>query len=143
MFERILYPTDFSSVAQKALKYIDRLRYAGAKEVVILHIIDTRSLEIMDWDPFNYRSAEGDLRKRAEENSIFLKKHLEKIGFRVRVRIETGVPVKKILDIAREEDSSVIVIGSHGSSNVRDMIMGSVSERVTRNARRTVIVVKR
>jgi len=46
MFQKILYPTDFSDTSKKALEYLLRLREAGAREVVIVHVVDTRSLHI-------------------------------------------------------------------------------------------------
>lgn len=45
MFKKILYPTDFSDVAAKALDYIKQLREAGSQEVVILHVINQRIIE--------------------------------------------------------------------------------------------------
>ena len=45
MFEKILYPTDFSDVAEKALTYIKRLKDSGAREVVVLHVIDERGFD--------------------------------------------------------------------------------------------------
>ena len=45
MFEKILFPTDFSDVAEKALVYIKRLKDSGAREVVVLHVIDERGLD--------------------------------------------------------------------------------------------------
>ena len=45
MFEKILYPTDFSDVAVKALDYIKQLREAGSQEVVILHVINQRTID--------------------------------------------------------------------------------------------------
>jgi hypothetical protein len=44
MFEKILYPTDFSDVANKALEYVKKLKSSGAREVIVLHINDERSL---------------------------------------------------------------------------------------------------
>ncbi|MEN6623030.1 MAG: universal stress protein, partial [Smithella sp.] len=41
MFRKILYPTDFSYVSKTAINYLIQLRDAGAKEVVILHVVDT------------------------------------------------------------------------------------------------------
>jgi len=43
MFEKILYPTDFSDVSKKALDYIEQLKEAGTKEVIVLHVIDGES----------------------------------------------------------------------------------------------------
>ncbi len=143
MFTTILYPTDFSDVAQKALKYVEQLKYAGAQEVTILHVIDIRSLELLVWDPENYKTIENDLRESALNKISFIQRHLEKSGLRVKVRIETGIPASKILRVEKEENATIIVLGSHGRSNVKDMFLGSVSERVIRNATSPVLVVKR
>ena len=143
MFTKILYPTDFSSVAQKALEYIERLKYAGAQEVIILHVIDTRSLELLVWEPANFKTIENDLCQEALNKIAFPQKHLEKSGLKVTVRIETGIPASKILRVEREEHASIIIMGSHGRTNVKDMFLGSVSERVIRHAQTPVLVVKR
>jgi len=45
MFEKILYPTYFSDVAVKALKFIKRLHAGGAKEGIALHVADERGLD--------------------------------------------------------------------------------------------------
>ena len=45
MFEKILYPTDFSDVSQKALAYIKSLKCTGAKQVIILRVINEKKAE--------------------------------------------------------------------------------------------------
>ena len=65
MFEKILYPTDFSNVSKKALKYIKRLKDAGAKEVVVLHVIDEREIESVSQHAgrhFNVEEVEREIR---------------------------------------------------------------------------------
>ncbi len=47
MFKKILYPTDFSEDAKKALEYVKKLKEAGTEEVVILHIIEAYHIEVM------------------------------------------------------------------------------------------------
>ena len=42
MFEKILYPTDFSDVSKKALAYIKSLKSAGTKQVIILRVINKK-----------------------------------------------------------------------------------------------------
>ena len=143
MFTKILYPTDFSDVAQKALKYVEHLKYAGAREVVVLHVIDTRNLELLVWEPDNFKTIENDLRKKALNKIAMIQKHLERNGLKVIVRIETGIPASKILRVERAENVSAIIMGSHGRTNVKDMFLGSVSERVIRHAQTPVLLVKR
>jgi nucleotide-binding universal stress UspA family protein len=51
----------------------------------------------------------------------------------------------KVLEYVKKlkEDVSLIVLGSHAKSNVREMLLGSVSEKVIRDSKRHVLVVKR
>ena len=65
MFETILYPTDFSDVAQKALGYIDQLKSAGTKKVIIVHIIDSRTMDLLVYAPPSYMAIEKDPREGA------------------------------------------------------------------------------
>jgi nucleotide-binding universal stress UspA family protein len=43
----------------------------------------------------------------------------------------------------KEENVSVIVIGSHGKSNLEEIFLGSVSEKVSRKCKSPVLIVKR
>jgi len=45
--------------------------------------------------------------------------------------------------VEKEEDVSAIVLGSHGKSNIKEMLLGSVSEHVIRHCKKPVIVIKR
>jgi nucleotide-binding universal stress UspA family protein len=144
MFEKILYPTDFSDIAGKALRYVVQLKEAGAKEVIVLHVIDQRSIDTLDEMLTKDTVA---LEKSLEEESIKktsgLENELKGKGFNVKIRIEKGVPFNEILKTANEENVSAIVIGSHGKSNIAEMLLGSVSEKVVRKAMQPVLLVKR
>lgn len=72
-----------------------------------------------------------------------MKGKLEGNGFAVKVKIERGIPFQIILAVEEEEDVSAIVIGSHGKSNIKEMLLGSVSEKVIRKSKKPVLVVKR
>jgi len=144
MFEKILYPTDFSGVSKKALDVVMQLKDAGAKEVIVLHVIDSRFFDAMAWYATkNLADIEVDLVGVVKKEIDSIEEDLRKTGFKVRVRIEKGVPAREILRAAKEENVSVIVIGSHGMSNIQEMLMGSVSEKVIRKSEDLVLVVKR
>ena len=145
MFETLLFPTDFSDVAEKALDCIKRMKGAGAKKVVILHVIKKQSLEVIaqyssirDFSDVE-QEIEGDARRKLTR----MEAELRDLGFEVSVRIETGFPISEILRVEAEEGVSAIVIGSHGLSNVREILLGSVSESVIRKAMGPVLVIKR
>jgi nucleotide-binding universal stress UspA family protein len=145
MFEKILYPTDFSDVAQKALSYIIRLKDSGAREVVVLHAIDNRGFDALH-RLVGEEKFEELKKNKHEETQKRLKavaKELPQAGLKVTLRIETGMPMREILRVEEQEDVSVIVIGSHGSSNLQEMFLGSVSEKVIRRSKTPVFVIKR
>ena len=143
MFEKILYPTDFSDVSIKVLGYVKRLRETGTQEVVALHVIDRESLDFLFYDTQKSLDAETELIQRAQQDLEPIVDELNRCGFIARARIETADPFREILRIEEEEDVSLIVIGSHGKSNIEEMLLGSVSENVVRKARGPVLVVKR
>lgn len=144
MFRKILYPTDFSDVAGKALNYLIQLKQAGTEEVVILHVVDTRRLHI----PEVYSLL--DLSLLGEKQELAAREEAEKIGaalaregIRTVIKVVKGIPFREILKAEAGEDISLIVIGSHGTSDVKEMLLGSVSEKVIRKAKKPVLVIKR
>ena len=142
MFERILYPTDFSDVSKKALEYFKKLKGAGTKKVIVLHVIEMDPN--VEKIPANIREIfKKELERTASKEIEAIATELRKTGFDVSMRIELGNPVKKILKVEEEENASAIVLGSHGKSNIKEILIGSVSENVIRKSRVPVLVVKR
>jgi nucleotide-binding universal stress UspA family protein len=125
------------------VRYIEELKSAGAQEVVILHVIDSRIMDLLVYNPLVAMEFEKNLREDASFRINAVRTRLEELGFSVAMRVEVGIPTSLILRAEEEENPSVIVLGSHGKSNVREMLLGSVSEGVIRSAARPVLVVKR
>jgi len=151
MFTKILYPTDFSDVSRRALEYVKKLREAGTKEVVVAHVIDEREIVSfgagVTWAGKIMEEAEAELRKemenKARKEMDGIQSELKKLGFDVRIRLESGSPFREVLRIEGEENVSAIVIGSHGKSNIKEVLLGSVSENVIRHCQKPVLVAKR
>jgi nucleotide-binding universal stress UspA family protein len=143
MFKKILFPTDFSDVAGKAMKYITQLKGAGAQEVVVLHVIDEKELTILSRTPDHYSTIMEALNKEVSSEMTAIEAALTPEGFRVKLEVKTGNPFNVIMDTAVKEKVSIIVLGSHGRSNIAEMLMGSVSENVIRHAGVPMLVISR
>jgi nucleotide-binding universal stress UspA family protein len=144
MFRKILYPTDFSDTAEKAIPFLKQLKDTGTEEVIILHIIDTYRLRIPSiYTPTNLISFIDKMLIEATEKAKKVADVLTDAGIGTRIRIEQGLPFREILRVEDEEDVSIIVIGSHGRSNIEEMFLGSVSENVMRKSKSPVLIVKR
>ena len=142
MFEKILYVTDFSDVSKKALEYCKKLKEVGAKEVIALHVIE--------WEPnfekmplYLKKELQKMLEQGAQKELEIIESELKEKGFDVTIRMEKGSPFEEILKVEDEENVSAIVVGSHGKSNIKEMLIGSVSENVIRKSKKPVLVIKR
>ena len=151
MFAKILYPTDFSDVSKKALEYVKKLKEAGTQEVVVAHVIELMDIVRLpldvSWSERPASETEAELQRQLEK---MVRKELEAVetelkdtGLKVKVVMGKGNPLKEILRIESEENVSAIVIGSHGKSNIKEMLLGSTSENVIRHSRTPVLVIKR
>jgi len=144
MFRKILFPTDFSDVSKKALGYIRQLKQAGLKEVIVLHVIDEREIDaIFQHSAVRFEDIVRSIGADAKKQMDAVERELKGNGFIVKAKIERGIPFQIILRVEHEEDVSAIVIGSHGKSNIKEMLLGSVSEAVIRKSKKPVLVVKR
>lgn len=142
MFRKILYPTDWSSHAERAKEYISVLRILGASEVIILHVIEELLPEI---PLYVYEDLEASLRKSSEEKIEALRYEFQIEGFKVKTVVAKGKAYKVINRIATEEDASLIVMGSHGKgfkSLVGGVLWGSVSQWVVEYSEKPVLVVR-
>ncbi len=150
MFEKILYPTDFSDPSKKALDYVKQLKESGAEEVIVLHVIEDREIPVFlgldEGDPVPGTQLEKTLRiieENAKEETRAIATELKESGFDVKVRIEKGTAFREILKVEEEEEVSVIVVGSHGKGPVTGILLGSVSDKVIRKSKKPVLIIKR
>ena len=147
MFRKILYPTDFSDVSKNALSYLKQLKKSGVEEIFVLHVIDKRDVQFSYLYLFDESSPDGNLEKKLKDEATQELKEIEgklkEWGFKVSSRVKLGIPIKEILSAEQKEDISIIVIGSHGKSNIEEMLLGSVSENIIRKCKKPVLVVKR
>ena len=147
MFRKILYPTDFSKDAEKALEYVKKLKEAGTEEVVILHVIDGESLEAMVtpciWEGKDIEKCEEQIkRKMKREARKKLKDVGKEIDVNVKIIMRIGKPSAEIIEAAEKEKVSLIVMGAHGMGRMEELLLGSTAEKVTRHAKVPVLVVR-
>lgn len=61
---------------------------------------------------------------------------------RVRPHVRIGDPVETLLQVAIDYEADVLIVGTHGRRGVDRMLLGSVAEKLVRNARCTVLVAR-
>ncbi len=149
MISKILVPTDGSKAAQKAAKYAVNLATQLKASVIILSVIDNRSLISQtvlasETTMQVIQPIEDYLREAAEGHAGEIKKLCEKNGVQSKTVITTGHPVEEIVKEAKKSKADLIVIGSHGRSALAAAVLGSVAYGVIHNDTKIpALVVKR
>jgi len=151
LFEKTLYSTDFSPLAEVALDYVKKLKEAGEKEVVVIHVVDDLSIELPEGaDLLNEKELYKILPEVDQEYVTSLierleaiKKILEDEGLIAKLYLKYGNIPKQIVEVAKQEKVKLIVMGAHGKGLLTEILLGSVSTDVIRNAECPVLIVKR
>ena len=63
-------------------------------------------------------------------------------GVQASWQVDFGPPAQRIVEYANENDVDLIVIGTHGHTGLRRVLMGSVAESVVRKAECPVLAIK-
>jgi len=140
LFPRILVPVDFSPCSEEAFRVALSLARLYQSEVLLLHVIDTKSLQTLNALGLALPSEEAKQKKRlshqARLNARRLLRSEEAKGVPIRRLLAEGAPFVEIARTARAEKVSLVVIGSHGghAGNVEKIFFGSTAEKVVRTA---------
>lgn len=141
----LLAATDFSAPARHALERAALLAAArpGA-QLTLAHVISTSMIErlrglMRDEAP----AMEARVAHEAEQALAQLAAHLDaQHACPVSTRLSQGSALNAITDLAEELQSDLLVMGSHGAHFVRELLLGSTTERVLRKSRRPLLAVK-
>ncbi len=144
---RILAPVDFSPGSKAALDYALLFADRFNAELTILHVWEIPHQlrpDLMVWlEGTDRLPMENILLKQAkDEMDAFMAQLPEEVRGRVATRAEQGNVVRTIVHIAESEGYDLLVVGTHGRTGLAHVVMGSVAERVVRNATCPVLTVR-
>ena len=63
-------------------------------------------------------------------------------GLTVRIRLEEGSPAERILEVATQEPADLLVVGTHGRAGLQRAMLGSIADRLVRQATCPVLTVR-
>lgn len=140
MTTRFLVPIDGSENALRAALLAGSLARALGGKVTLLHVFDMPSSATLGMTGLS--EAEVERKSRELEEAMFARAEAELAGVHVERRRETGEPSEQIVRVADTAPFDHVVIGSRGLSLVKELLLGSVSERVARRVSCPVTLVR-
>ena len=141
--KKILCPVDFSEGSDYALRYA--LAFAAAYDAALelMHVVELPFL------PSYALTMVPDLGLPIEQMKEQSKKALDELAERskalhprVTARVVVGMPFVEIVNAAKEGNVDLIVVGTHGRTGLKHILIGSVAERLVRKSPCPVLTVK-
>lgn len=143
LFQKILVPVDFSPYSSFALRSAADLARRFSGSVTILHVQDALPSALPgDLQPIT-KEQEHQLRAAIDKELAALRVRAETAGASgVQTLVAEGHPADVIVRCAERGGFDLIVLGTHGRRGFQRMLLGSVAERVVRQAPCPVLTVR-
>ena len=131
----ILAPTDFSEMSNGSAAYAAKLAIAMNSRFHLHHVVH-------ELDTANHLRELDDAEKEGKEKLAAILTAEEKERLNLTSYVGFGPPANQIVEYAEKNDIDLIVMGTHGRSGLEKMWLGSVTEKVLRQAHCPVLVVR-
>ncbi|QSX07537.1 universal stress protein [Alkalibacter rhizosphaerae] len=132
----LLFPTDFSKNANVAFERLMDMVSDGITRITLMHVQNKSRMK-----PEMVARLEEFNKQDQEKLDLLRQQLLDKGAKDVEILIKFGEPSEEILLVAESIQPQLIVMGSQGRGFVREMLLGSVSRRITRSANTSVLLV--
>jgi nucleotide-binding universal stress UspA family protein len=145
---KILVATDGSEDALMAARAAISLANDTAAELHVVHVGPAHVYPPVTAGPPPPQGTSEEIRREAQGVLDWQVEEIEKSGGTIeKAHLRVGKPAEEILHLSEELVAGLIVVGNQGLGNkfsrMRRFLMGSVSEKVSRYARCSVMVVRR
>jgi len=143
-FKRIVVATDGSKYSLAAASEAIGLAKRNKSELTVISVVPS---ELMTPTDIDFTLAHKELiadkeMHEAEKNVKAVKEAAQKEGVAVKAFVMSGRPADAVIEIAKDKNADLIVLGSHGRTGLEKLLMGSVAERVIVLSSCAVLVVK-
>ncbi|MBK9284135.1 MAG: universal stress protein [Sphingobacteriaceae bacterium] len=129
--KKILIPVDFSETSLLAITHGAFTAQLTKGDVYLLHVINSYYVAQNLFLPTIDMSSTKELEDKVASKLNDLAKDVsKKYGIKVDCIIKTGSPSTEIVDVAKEINASLIIMGTHGYSPMEELLIGSVAMKV-------------
>jgi nucleotide-binding universal stress UspA family protein len=125
----ILHPTDFSDPAKGSFQLACALASDMGARLIAFHVVQPTSyVHNLDFTLPNRELKALESLRRLQQTAE------EGYGLDIDIDLSEGEPATEILKVARDRHCDLIVMGTHGRTGLRHLLMGSIAEKVLRKA---------
>lgn len=143
--QKILLATDGSDYSLQSLKKIIPMARAMESKLTVLAVAEEIPL-LRGTDGMSKKEFDAlihSINREAEEGLIRAVKLFEEAGLKVDTLLRTGKPAEVIIAEAEKGRFDLIILGDSGRGGIKELFLGSVSNRVVHRAKTDIMIVKR
>lgn len=135
----IVVPVDFMKNADKLVDYSIKMAEKLSVAIHFIHVVTNPAADAMIGAPFA-AEYEGKMLSDAQERMANLLKDNSERCPNCTGEVVFGDPVDKIIETAQEKQADLIIISTHGARGLEKILLGSVAERVLKQAHCPVLI---
>ncbi len=149
--KKILVPTDFSKFSDNALKQAVEMAKQNKAKIYLFHVVNPFYVSpnirlyagdysfdptiVLDLEQKNMQYAQDMIQKQ-------IRKVVKSSDVGIVYDVRKGNPYQEILKEEKDKKIDLIVIATHGQTGLKDYLLGSVADKVSRNAKCSVFLVR-
>ena len=145
MYKKVLVPLDGSELAGCVLDHVRALVKEGsAGEITLFNVVkvDTSYVELYGKN-FDVNAMREALFASARKYLAKIESQLNSEGIKVKSEsLESNSPANKITEYAEKNGIELIIMGTHGYTGLKKMIMGSVASQVLNSSPVPVLLIR-
>ncbi|GAV22897.1 universal stress protein [Carboxydothermus pertinax] len=149
MFKKILVGIDGSAMGDKAFNTALTLAKGWGAELFLVHVMPMPTLpNVFPPGAIAYvpesvlQDLTREIKEKAEKTLEERLNQVKEKGVTGQIKVLKGEPASAIASFAQEEGIDLIVVGSRGISGVKELMLGSVSHKISQLARCPILIVK-
>lgn len=139
MYKKILVATGGSEHSLRAADHAFNIaKCTEGSHVEVVYVVDNskaKSDVLYNWNKLSIDDVRKDMLKTTEDKA-------KEFGISYKVRILRGDPGPTLVKYINENEFELAVLGSRGLNTLQELVLGSVSHKVTKRAKCPVLIVK-
>jgi nucleotide-binding universal stress UspA family protein len=132
----VLFGTDFSDTAEHAFSYLEGMATQGVRRVTLVHVQDRARIRADDLELLK-QFDQIDRARLDRLRDALTERGVEKVD----IEVPFGSPVQELVARSRQDDVTLVVMGTQGRSFFGELLLGGVAHQVARQASAPTLLV--
>ena len=129
--QRILYATDFSDASLAALPWFPRIAHKYGSRVFVVNVSTAVPYAMVSPEAAVALQHRDELAARSKVRDLL--KTRELAGLSTTAIVRSGFPTEELERFVREQKIDLAILGTHGRTGMKHLLMGSVAEELFRH----------